>query len=108
MLVLRVALVAYLNVLEGCAWLNLVVVGLLHGYGDLLGMLLVWLLDAIVVHVDAKVLALPVCVDHQLDGRHRLLLLVLTLGLGRTGSLVLELFFGGILGVQGLRAYRHW
>ena len=94
-----VLLTAYLDVLERCIRLHLVVLGLLllDGHGDLLGGLLLWLLDAVVVHVDAQVLALPVRVDHELDGGNRLLLI---LNLGRTGSLVAELLFGLLLGVM--------
>ena len=101
MLVLWMVLVAYLDVLEGSTWLHLVVVGLLHGYGDLLRMLLLRLLNAIIVHVDAQVLALSIRVDHKLDGRDGLLLI---LNLGRVGFLMMELLFGWVLGVHWLRA----
>ena len=95
-LVLRVMLVVDLDVLERCVRLHLVVVGLLHGHGKLLSMLLLRLLNAVVVHVDAEVLALPIRVDHELDGGNGLRL---TLNLGSTGSLVAELLFRVMLRV---------
>ena len=103
-LVVWLVLIAYLDVLEGRTRLHLVVVGLLHGHGDLLRVLLLWLLDAVVVHVDAQVLALPVRVDHELDGWDGLRL---ALNLGRVGSLVGELLFGLLLGVRWLLAQPH-
>ena len=51
----RVLLIAYLDVLERRIRLHLVVLGLLllDGHGDLLGSLLLRLLDTVIVHVDA-------------------------------------------------------
>ena len=92
--VLRLMLVVNLNVLERRIRLHLVVVGLLHGHCNLLRILLLRLLNAVVVHVYAEVLTLSICVDHELDGRDGLLLI---LNLGRTGSLVAELLFRMVL-----------
>ena len=55
MFMVRLLLIAYLDVLERRIRLHLVVLGLLllDGHGDLLGSLLLWLLDTVIVHVDA-------------------------------------------------------